>query len=142
MNVHTLEIGAEHLQDLYRLAERVHPHEAAALLLGRVEEGRARVVEVRPVENIDQSPVSFRVEPEVLYQVYKYADEVGLELVAIFHSHPGAATPSGIDREYMALNPVVWLILSTPTGEFKAYILHQDEIKRIVIRVLEGREKG
>jgi len=41
--------------------------------------------------------------------------------------------PSGTDKKFMKINPVVWLIFSGITKDFKAYILNSDLIQVSII---------
>ena len=50
-----------------------------------------------------------------------------MEVVGIFHSHPNSeAYPSGTDKKFMNSNPVVWVIYSGISNDFKAYVLESD----------------
>jgi hypothetical protein len=37
--------------------------------------------------------------------------------------------PSGTDRKFMEINPVVWLIYSTTEHNFKAYVYENDVVE-------------
>ncbi|MDW8328208.1 MAG: M67 family metallopeptidase, partial [Anaerolineales bacterium] len=70
------------------------PNEACGLL-----GGRAGVVEqVIAVENAARSPVRYRMDPARQLEAMLAIEAAGLELTAIYHSHPnGPATPSLTD---------------------------------------------
>lgn len=70
------------------------PNEACGLL-----GGRAGVVEqVIAVENAARSPVRYRMDPARQLEAMLAIETAGLELMAIYHSHPnGPATPSPTD---------------------------------------------
>ena len=72
--------------------------------------------------NADRSPYSFSIEPSELLRAYDEAEKNGLQVIGIYHSHPGKSSPSATDRKYMELNPVVWLIYSTTEERFSAFI--------------------
>ncbi|MGC9130648.1 MAG: M67 family metallopeptidase [Pyrobaculum sp.] len=80
--------------------------ECVALLFGR----RDTVIRWTWVRNVAGSPLAFRLDPEEMYRAITEAEEAGLELLAIFHSHPGPPVPSAVDMRYMRLWPVVWVI--------------------------------
>jgi proteasome lid subunit RPN8/RPN11 len=44
------------------------------------------------------------------------------DIMGIIHSHPAPPYPSSIDRENMKLWPVVWLIVDSRVGNYKAWI--------------------
>ena len=71
------------------------PEEACGLLAG----GDGLVSEVLPVENIAHSRVQYRMEPQAQVSGLLGIEARGLELVAIYHSHPsGPESPSVTDR--------------------------------------------
>lgn len=123
--LHRIRIGHEHLATLRSEAQQRYPIEACALLLGQWVDGGAEVRELFLAENSAQSPVMFRIAPQDLLRGYEQAERVGLEVVGIFHSHPAPAWPSRMDLEYMRINPVIWLIMSMPSGEQRAFQLRK-----------------
>lgn len=73
-----------------------HPNEACGLLAGK----GGRVEKVYPMKNARPSPVAYEMDPEEQFRVLKDIRQAGLDLVGIFHSHPGSpAYPSGVDVE-------------------------------------------
>ncbi len=95
--------------------------EKAALLFGRFVGDEARVNKGVVAENIEESPTRFVVDPTFLLRQLQEADEKGEELVGVAHSHPAPPRPSEEDLRFMEINPVVWVIVSSITGEVKAY---------------------
>jgi proteasome lid subunit RPN8/RPN11 len=104
-------------------------------LLGNTVNGTSAVTEAFLTQNIEKSRVSFTISPEELFSAYKRAEMKGEEVVGIFHSHPAPPYPSSIDRDYMELNPVVWLIMSMPSRELGACQLVNEEIKKVDVRI-------
>lgn len=135
MLIITLTISQEHLRRLETIAKERYPAEACALLEGNtrfVDSQSNEVAAVRgivPMRNADESVYTFRIDPNDLISAYKEISSRKLEVVGIFHSHPSEAFPSLTDRKYMELNPVVWLIYSTLSHRFAAYILDDMMIK-------------
>lgn len=84
------------------------PEEACGLLGGR----RGVVSVAIPVENVAHSPVRYRMEPQAQVRHLLELEAEGLDLLAIYHSHPhGPPTPSETDRQelYNPGTPVlVW----------------------------------
>ena len=118
---------------LSKEAKEKKPNESCALLFGSRENDKLRVSELFIAENIDVSPVNFTISNEQLIQGYKMAEEKGLDLVGIFHSHPNSEPyPSSTDKKFMEINPVSWVIFSNVTNDFKAYMF-ESEIKEIPI---------
>lgn len=115
------------LDNLARHARMEEPRESCALLLGSpVAEGEAVVVEgALPVTNASDTPeTAFDVPSDELIGAYKTAEDSGLAIVGIFHSHPtSGAAPSEADRRMMLINPVVWVIYSIRDGNARAYAI-------------------
>ena len=85
------------------------PEEACGLLAGR--DGRA--VRLYPVENSLHSPVAYEMEPVQQIKAMLAMEAEGLELIAIYHSHPdGPARPSATDIAAAYYPDAVQLILS------------------------------
>ena len=111
----------DQLNTLKKHAESTWPSEACAILLGKVGEFEVRVDEMVLTKNTDESSVSFAVDPQSLLEIYERADNEGMEVAGIFHSHPALPFPSAVDAKFMRLNPVVWVIMSMPGGEYAAH---------------------
>ena len=98
MEQRVLRLNTTHLETIRDHILRCLPEEACGLLGGR--EGYVEVVV--PITNQLHSPVRFRMQPEELLATLQYLESNGLDLLAIFHSHPhGPEVPSDTDlREY------------------------------------------
>jgi proteasome lid subunit RPN8/RPN11 len=117
-----LVLSAKHASELRKLATISLPLESCALLLGKINDEDAVVSEVIVANNADKSQVSFSIESKELFDAYNKAESMGLEIVAIFHSHPAPAKPSSTDVKYMEINPIPWLILSTKDNQMAAFV--------------------
>ena len=110
-------------------AENEKPNESCAILFGKED----NVLEGFLTENIEESPVNFTISNEQLIEAYQNAENKGLEIVGIFHSHPNSiAVPSETDKKFMQSNPVTWIIYSGIEKNFNAFILESD-VKEIAI---------
>jgi len=115
-------------------ANEQNPYEACAILLGNKDEKIWETTEIFLTENIEKSEINFTVSNEQLLEGYKMAEEKGLDVVGIFHSHPKSLpSPSNTDIKFMKGNPIPWIIYSGLTNEMKAYIL-DSEIIQILIK--------
>ena len=134
MRQRTITISRDHVRALKRHAEDAGSCESCALLFGTEN----RVKDIFLAENADESPErSFTIPPAQLIDAYKTTEDRGLEVVGIFHSHPASqAFPSKTDIQFMNTNPVVWVIYSSMSGQFNAYMLDgSDQIQNIVIEI-------
>ena len=135
----TISLTAEQIGDLIRIAKDALPNECCAFLLGNLNED-GNVVKILPMRNIDESPISFSIDPEEILNVYNLADSKGMQVTAIFHSHPAKATPSSTDVKFMQVNPVIWIIYSTTENQLKAFVYDEEMVKEIAIRIINARE--
>jgi len=134
-----ISLNRAQIQTLLNEVERTYPLEACALLLGKIKGDTVEVTDVLCSQNVRTSPVRFEVDPEIVYQAYKRAENEGKELIGIFHSHPAPAMPTETDLKYMESNPyVIWLILSTLNRNLAAYHWQRGKARKIEIQTLEG----
>jgi proteasome lid subunit RPN8/RPN11 len=113
-------------------AKKGSPNEACAMLFGRVTVGEAFVTRIVAAPNILRSTMRFEIEPQKILQAFKEAEELGVEFVGIFHSHPAAAEPSALDIQCMRLwGNAVWLILSSTEGNFAAFQLVNGNVHKL-----------
>lgn len=114
---------------LSEYSENQKPNESCAILFGK----NNLVSDIFLTENIEESPVNFTISNDQLIEAYKIAEQKGLEVIGIFHSHPDSdALPSNTDKKFMEGNPVVWIIYSGINKNFRAFVL-ESEILEIPI---------
>jgi len=105
--------------DMFAMQRHINymaPLEACGLL-----GGKHQVVElVLPVKNAAESKVRFTMEPRAQLRAMEQIEAEGLEVVAIFHSHPrGPSVPSPTDIQE-AIYPVVNIIWSKAGRRWQA----------------------
>ena len=106
------------------------------MLFGRRNGKRIEVEEVRFVPNRLNSPIAFEMEPVEMVEAIDLAEERGLEVVGIFHSHLKCLPrPSGRDLKGMRLWPVVWLIVDEK-GNYGAFVLEKDKIREVGVEAV------
>ena len=116
-------------------AEQENPNESCAILFGKETQEATFVEKIFLTQNIEHSPVNFTISAEQRLEADKIEKESDLKIIGIFHSHPNSeGYPSDTDKKFMILNPVVWVIFSGISKDFKAYIL-ENEIKEIQIKI-------
>ena len=79
-----LIISQAQVEMLIAEAERQAPNEACGLIAGT--NGTAR--KIFPLKNISENPYTFTMAPEEQISTFFRIEELGLEVVALFHSHP------------------------------------------------------
>ena len=105
-------------------ADNERPNESCAILFGTEDEKEIKVEKIFLTKNIEKSPVNFTISAEQRLEADKMERELELKIIGIFHSHPDSnAYPSNTDKKFMELNPVIWIIFSVASRDFKAYVL-------------------
>ena len=134
----TITLTPLQIEELIRIAKDALPNECCAFLLGdHNDDGKVAII--LRMRNIEESPVSFSIDPAELLNAYTLADTKGMEITAIFHSHPAKASPSSTDIKYMQINPVAWVIYSTTENEIRAFIYENEDIKEVGIKRITAR---
>jgi proteasome lid subunit RPN8/RPN11 len=127
-----LHIPADKLAEITAHLEAAYPHEGCGILIGRFGNSHRVVIEVMPTGNAREEGAQhnrYLIPPEELLQGELRAEELGLEVVGYFHSHPDHPNrPSEFDREN-AWPGYSYLITAVRGGEAKttrAWRLRQD----------------
>jgi proteasome lid subunit RPN8/RPN11 len=134
----TITLSPRQIEELIKIAKDALPNECCAFLLGEQNDD-GKVAIILRMRNIDKSPVSFSIDPTELLDAYILADTKGMEITAIFHSHPAKASPSSTDIKYMQINPVAWVIYSTTENEIRAFVYENEDIKEIGIKTIAAK---
>lgn len=122
-----ITITEKQKQILLEHAEKEKPNESCAILFGSEIAENAKVERVFLTQNIEKSPVNFTISADQRLEADRIERETGLKIISIFHSHPNSeAIPSTTDKKFMELNPVIWIIFSGVTKEFKAHTLKEE----------------
>jgi proteasome lid subunit RPN8/RPN11 len=126
-------LTASLVEELIAQARADYPAETCGLVAGR--DGRA--IRLHPIENIHHSPVAYEMDP--LQQIWAMLaiENEGLDLLAIYHSHPnGPARPSPSDVAQAYYPESAHLIISLvdpahPT--LRAFMIADDHVTEIPI---------
>jgi proteasome lid subunit RPN8/RPN11 len=99
------------------------------------------VKKVAVAPNKLQSLTSFEIDPQTVFRAFNEAKHGGLDLIGLFHSHPAPPAPSSIDLKHMkSWGHIVWLILSSTSGDFSAYVMENGGVKEIPIEIENASE--
>ena len=103
MSMKTLKLNREVLDRILRHCVESYPYECCGLMLGREDEGGKIVVDVVRVRNVHEEDrrVRYMIDPMEYYEVERQAEQRGLKVVGIYHSHPNVpARPSQYDLNH------------------------------------------
>jgi proteasome lid subunit RPN8/RPN11 len=111
-----MKITDAQLKQIYAHAKETYPYECCGFLLGDFDDG-GLVHKVRQATNQNQDRTDrFIISPEEFAQTQFAADEAGLEIIGIYHSHPDwPPIPSQTDMA-SAWEDVYYLIASVHEG--------------------------
>jgi proteasome lid subunit RPN8/RPN11 len=111
-----MKITDAHLKEIYAHAKETYPHECCGFLLGSFDDdGLVRQVRRATNQNTDRTD-RFIISAEEYAQIQFAADEAGLEIIGVYHSHPDwPPIPSQTDME-SAWEEVYYLIASVHEG--------------------------
>jgi len=140
MKQYTLDISTPIRQALIEHAQSLTPVESCGYLGGK----DGKVTRFFPMTNVDNSPEHFSFDPKEQFQVLKEARKEGLDLVAVYHSHP--ASPARLSAEDIRLfndpTPVyiiVSLLNDVPViNGFKVFKENENEIEIHKVNITGG----
>ena len=136
MRIAKLIVNDVPLQAMKEHAECEHPLECCGFLVGRLNGEVGEVLRCLPLVNELASPTAFRSEPKSILQAFRLLRTEGLELLAIYHSHPSSPpTPSPQDLAQNTYGDAIpWIILGK--GKVLAWSLRESEYSPVELILL------
>jgi proteasome lid subunit RPN8/RPN11 len=127
-----LELPRALVEAMVEHARAEYPNECCGLLAGRL----ARVERLYPGQNADQSPYTYRLDPQEQLRLFRAIDAEGLELLGIYHSHTQSpAYPSRTDVTKAYYPDAVYVIVSlrdaaaaTDTAEVRGFRIRDGQV--------------
>ena len=104
-------------------AEQDYPHECCGFILGAFNEDCSKGIEYLPASNIKDKNRErrFLIDPQAYQQAEDEADQRGLSIISIVHSHPDHPDkPSDFDRDH-AWPGFSYIIISVQNGNAVSY---------------------
>lgn len=104
-----LVLSGEQISVIKQHVQSTYPEEGGGLLLGRFDDGRAIVEEIRVLPNTWDVDAERRrrylIPSDVMLREQRASDARDLDVVGYFHSHPDhPAVPSEFDRDHALPN--------------------------------------
>lgn len=122
-----MKIPQSIINDMLAHAKEGYPHEVCGLITGK-ENLPTRIFRM---SNIDESSVSYMMDPAEQFRAFKEIRNEALELLAIYHSHPTSPSyPSQTDIRLAFYPEAVYIIVSLQK-------VGNPEVKGF--RILDGR---
>lgn len=143
----SLSISEAILAEIHSHGERRYPEEAAGLILGTADAGGRIAHKALPLENQFEAGERNRrylIEPQAMLHAEQQAEQLGLEIIGVFHSHPDhPPAPSEFDLHWAA--PwYIYLITSVQNGiagESRAWRLEEDHSSMTEEQLQIGEEQ-
>jgi proteasome lid subunit RPN8/RPN11 len=113
---------------LARIVEQARaeaPNEACGYLAGTGDRAKVAI----PMRNVDASPEHYSFDPRQQFSAAREARAAGLDLIAVYHSHP--ATPARMSAEDIRLandTTTVYLIYSLAEDNLKGFRVSRDKV--------------
>ena len=130
-----LKIPAEIFEQMVAQAKAEAPIEACGILAGK--DGAAE--KLYKMTNADQSSDHFMMEPKEQFKVVKDIRAAGLEMLAIYHSHPETpARPSAEDIRFAFTPNVIYVIVSlqdTNAAAVKGFLIEDGNVTEVPVRI-------
>ena len=134
-----LHIPNNIFQQMLQQAKAEAPIEACGILAGK----DGTVEKFYKMTNADQSSDHFMMEPVEQFKVVKDIRSAGLEMLAIYHSHPESpARPSAEDIRLAVTPDVVYAIVSLQNAEpvVKGFLIENSKVSEVTVRIAVEQE--
>lgn len=133
-----LEIPAYVFEQMLEQAKAQAPIEVCGILAGN----DSKVEKLYKMTNVDNSSNHFMMEPKEQFAVVEDIRSAGLEMLAIYHSHPETpARPSAEDIR-LALTPdVIYLIVSLQGANapaVKGFLLEDGNVAKVSVKISDS----
>ena len=134
-----LEIPTTIFQQMVTQAKALAPIEDCGILAGR----DGKVEKFYNMTNTDNSSTHYMMDPTDQFAAVKDIRSAGLEMLAIYHSHPETpARPSAVDIR-LALTPnVIYVIVSLQNNNgsvVKGFNIAGTDVTEVPIKILERK---
>ena len=131
-----IQISKEDQHTVLEVMLKVYPFEACGFMAGN----NNKVSRLYPVENVLKSPHAYYMDPNQQLEAMLDLEERGLQMLAIYHSHPhGPEIPSASDIAQATYPDSAYVIISLADKQqpsFRAFNIVDGQVKEIPYRVI------
>ena len=133
-----LSLGVKLWEQMKSHVEGLINEEACGLIAGHYGETVYRAEEIVPIKNELHSSTRYRMDPQEQLDALMHFEEQGLDLVAIYHSHPnGPERPSPTDAAAAAYYPEAIQLIWSPQAEgwgCRAFLVQGGRVQEIAFQ--------
>ena len=138
-NLPDLEISEDLLNRLIEHSRQEYPLESCGILAGK----NGKITKFFPMENTQKSSSCYLMAPEEQLRVFQEIEKEGLELLAIYHSHPHSpAFPSQRDVDSAFYPDSLILIISLmedKVSQIGAFQIEKGKIQQKAVKVNQNK---
>ena len=131
-----LKIPADIFEQMVAQAKAQAPVEACGILAGRGD----RVEKLYEMTNADNSSDHFMMAPKEQFAVVKDIRSAGLEMLAIYHSHPATSARPSQEDICLSLTPdVTYVIVSLQDSNrpvAKGFLIENGNVTEVPVEIL------
>lgn len=132
-----MKIPVDIFEQMVAQARAEAPIEACGILAG----SNNRVEKLYKMTNAEKRSDHFMMEPAEQFKVVKDIRSSGLEMLAIYHSHPATPTrPSAEDIRLALTRDVTYVIVSLENRDHpavKGFLLENGSLTEVTVRIVE-----
>lgn len=132
-----MKIKREVLRQLAAHAKEEAPIEACGYLAAR----HGIITSAYPLTNIDRSTDHFSFEPKEQFEALKDARAKGLEICAVYHSHPASPARASEEDIKLAYDPdMLYVIISLAQGlaeDVKAFEIKNGKVTEVKLEIVD-----
>lgn len=149
-----LKLNRDILDELIKCVENASPNEACGLIFGEIRELQVEggyqyqyiAKKFECIASSEKSPVAFLIDNFEIFneKFQEAAQKFNMQLVSIFHSHPGGAYPSGVDERHMIFldecglknfKNQIWSIMDASNKKLNGFIYLQKELMQSNVQI-------
>ena len=119
----TINITQKIVDSFLSHGEKEYPHECCGFILGQFKDDESFGIEYLPASNVKEENRErrFLIDPLAYQKAEDEADERGMSIISIVHSHPDHPDkPSNFDRDH-AWPGFSYIIISVQNGKVESY---------------------
>jgi len=132
-----LEIPNTIFEQMLVQAKAEAPIEACGILAGK----DSRVQKLYQMTNVNKSSDHFAMEPKEQFAVVKDIRKAGLEMLAIYHSHPQTPARMSYEDIRLALTPdITYVVVSLQDSEYpaiKGFFIENGNIAEVPVEIVK-----
>jgi proteasome lid subunit RPN8/RPN11 len=124
------------LNEVISHCQEVYPKEACGILAGK----DGVVLKVYKMRNIENSNISYMMNSKEQFTVMENIRKEGLDMTAIYHSHPELdPCPSPRDIQLASYPDSAYLIVGLLNNELKikAFSIKEGKVEKVEVKVIE-----